>query len=476
MLREYIPLVGDWLDRTWFRCLLVVSILAYFVVRTVRYPFIDHDVLIYNLIGRAIWEQGILPYDYAFDHKPFLTYFIYGPTAFLTGRFNVYAALTVAVLLALTWFMRRHALGRSVPFVIVFAAFTMTLMGSLDYSANSELVFMPLVMVSVVAALKDGAGWRLLSAGMAVAAFNVNYVAIFSLVPAVAWALWSAAPDLRSFILRGLLYLAAVLGFFVLAFGALALGGMDLIQHFTMQQQFLSGYSDIQRGFPTRFAIVTLMPVILLIFQAIIGLRPRAGLEPLVWAMVLLIASGLFSYWVGGRYFFHYAFTTLLPFMVIQLSLEQSRRLTRVIIVLLLLVSCAYQIGRSAVWFRTMEISPNPYAFYGPIKQKVAGLPVMAVHTSVVPIFYSQTDPLQPLVWRDHADIVYGPKADDYYISFLTREDTYFVLTDYGWCKSAKGGERPVCAALTRDYTPVLDVPSVNEKLVGYTLYQRRDG
>ena len=40
--------------------------------------YIDPDVIIYTIIGDAIFRDGALPYAYVFDHKPVGTYYFYG--------------------------------------------------------------------------------------------------------------------------------------------------------------------------------------------------------------------------------------------------------------------------------------------------------------------------------------------------------------------------------------------------------------
>ena len=40
-------------------------------------PFNDWDVSFYPVIGRGIFEHHLLPYNYLFDHKPYLVYVIY---------------------------------------------------------------------------------------------------------------------------------------------------------------------------------------------------------------------------------------------------------------------------------------------------------------------------------------------------------------------------------------------------------------
>ena len=52
--------------------------------------YMDHDSLIYTLVGAAIYRDGILPYDQFFDHKPFLLYFFYGPLGLFKSSINVF--------------------------------------------------------------------------------------------------------------------------------------------------------------------------------------------------------------------------------------------------------------------------------------------------------------------------------------------------------------------------------------------------
>ena len=84
-----------------FHILLVLMLTLYVALAFLPLQFSDPDTLIYTLVGQAIYRDGILPYGVIFDHKPFLTYFLYGPLAFLDSRVNVFALFFVMWLLIL---------------------------------------------------------------------------------------------------------------------------------------------------------------------------------------------------------------------------------------------------------------------------------------------------------------------------------------------------------------------------------------
>lgn len=477
-------------ERPAARLALLAVALAYLLASLLQTGFIDHDVIVYGLIGRAIYELGLLPYDFAFDHKPFLTYFIYGALAPLAGRFSIFALMSFLVLWALALVLQRQALDRQRPVLLVLLVFCAMLLGSIDYSGNTEIYFMPLVLLAMSCALRAGraagmgAAWRgadfWLSALASVAAFNINYVTAVLLLPTVSFALWqgrreaagTAPGGLAGFLRLWLAYLAASLAVLALALALLALAGMDLGSYFGLQHRFLAGYAQ-ESPFPEpKFLALTLGPLLLVLGGALAGLRSAPGLGGLARCLVVLILASELSYLASGHYFAHYAFCTMLPFGLLLLCLAPEQRLARIALLAVLLLAAAGQLAKTAAWAaRGAPLAPSYPALYAPLAARLDGAPVLPVHASVIPLFYAHARPLQPLVWVDHAEILYGAGADAYYEGFLGPQ-TRFAITSPGWCRGAGAG-RPICAALLRDYDPVETRPGQG-KAVGYTLYERR--
>jgi hypothetical protein len=64
-------------SRTFLYSVLSLLVLLFFIGSLMQ-PYVTDDALIYALIGKGVYAKGLLPFSYAFDHKPIFTYYIYG--------------------------------------------------------------------------------------------------------------------------------------------------------------------------------------------------------------------------------------------------------------------------------------------------------------------------------------------------------------------------------------------------------------
>jgi hypothetical protein len=456
-----------------FHILLLASTLFLFV-RYLPLSYIDHDTLIYTLVGQDIYKDGILPYGLFFDHKPFLIYFIYGPLAFINSSLNIFAIFTVLWIFILSSIAQLMLLKRSVPFLLTLFIMSAATFGNVSYSGNSEIVYVSLELLSVGLALGSARRpvWFLLSAAAAVAATNVNYSSGVPLLPTLLFCLYVSSRNTNHFLIRAPMYLVVSISFFGAALGLMALAGADLSVYFLMQRQFLSGYANNPLEPGIRIILLVCVPFLALGLALLLpGLSIKKEFRKLSAAMLLLAVFSLVSFFLSRKFFPHYAFGVIAPITVIFLTLEYSRPWLRSALTLALIGVALVQVatainGASILWNRT-----NLYDTYAPLADVVKDQPLMSMHASIVPLYFSKLQPFQPLVWSDHAEIMYGIDADNYYMGLLDQKPP-FVMTDKDWCK-VDGASWSACAALEARYEQVQSQQD-NPPIIGYSLYKLR--
>lgn len=458
--------------RPWFHTLLLFSPLAYLAGRDLWLQYSSSDTLIYTLVGEAIYRDGILPYNLVFDHKPFLTYLLYGPLAFIDIRWNVFVLFSVIWMIILAWIVYALLLKRSLPLLVVLFVMVVSTLGNVAFSGNTGIVYVPLELLAVGLALGSNGrpAWFALSAAAAVAAINVNYVAAIPLLPALLYSLYVSSSTLGWFSLRALTYLALSLAILSAALGLLAWAGTDLRAYFTLQQEFLSGYSGGREVPQLAFLVIVAGTTILLLLFLLRIFAPQSHFKPLCIAMALLVNFSFLSFVMSGKYYYYYAFMITAPTAVMFLTLDYSRAWLRAFL-------CFFMIGGALsfvflgmfFYLRDPGAKPDLRQVYAPLTEAVGSQPLMSMHASVVPLYFSNLHPFQPLVWHDHAEIIYGTGADKYYVDHLARRPS-FVMTANDWCEGG-GAAWTACDILKARYNKLQSQPSM-WPIHSYSLYQ----
>lgn len=454
-----------------FATWLCLALALYFAAQF-NAPLKDHDPLIYVLVGKGIYQHGLLPYDFAFDHKPLLIYFFYGLLSFLDVHLYVFQAASAVLLAVSALLVWRLFLDRSLGLPLVLFVVAAFAVGSVGYSGNSELLFVPFELVAIHFALRsrDRSGYLLLSAMAAVAAFNINYVCGVALFPALVFSLWTSSRSVPAFAARLAAYGLAC----ILLMGALLLaafiGGMDVARYFDLQRRFLTGYAS-ETGAPDAVYLAKLAilaaPGLLALFPVFEPARRNAAR-----ALALLLLGSAATLFLSGKFFPHYLYTLAAPAAVIVLMVDYRSNLRYgLLCVAVTLVSLAYV--AKFVSYRggeayVMDDFLRPYL---QISDIVGTEKVMSMRAPIEPLYYSGATPFQPLVWMDHAEIIHGAGEDGYYRARLA-EAPVFVMTDDGWC-AAGGRDWASCEALADGYARVLRSAGDGGLQTGYELYRR---
>lgn len=441
---------------------------------TLQFAYQNPDTLIYTLVGEGVYKHGILPYDYVFDHKPFLIYFFYGPLSFLPATWNGAALLTVVSLLVTAAIVRNRFTGQRWPFAVVLLAMAAATTENVRFSGNSEIVYAPLQLLAV-GLLLDSKGrprrfWG--AAAASVAAFNVNYISAVPLMPALLYCLWARADGMRGFILLAAGYASACLALTGGLLGLAAAAGMDVIHYLETQRAFLTGYSIDSITSPSSGLtfLLWLAPFLCLAALPIIPVfRPaRADLTKVI-ALELFILGALVSFFLSGKYFPQYIFPAAAAATVIFLLLRPETLLHRLgRQALLVLVSLYYilSIGHSFVSDWTKTIGED----YVELAHHVSGRPLMTMRSSIVPFYYSGAVPYQPIIWRDHMAVLYGEDNEDAIYAGFIAEGPPFVMTG-DWCD--RGGEDWTSCALLRESYEMISEQGYRPGAPQYALWRK---
>lgn len=242
---------------------------------------------------------------------------------------------------------------------------------------------------------------------------------------------------------------------FAAVFGLLALAGMDLGNYFEMQYRFLTSYAEGEEELSIRFLF---MQAVTLLALGAIPLVPGLNLQPRFYklnaAMFLLIVFSMLAFFLNGKFYAQYAFMVAAPLAVLVLTLDYSRTWLRAAFSLALIglgfINLAFGLPLGIErWYM-----PDPYKAYAPLAEAVGDEPVMSMHASIVPLYFSGVRPLQPLVFKDHAEIIYGDDADGYYLEYLKKQPR-FVMVSGNWC-TQEAAAWESCKTLLADYEEIL--------------------
>lgn len=440
------------------------------------------DTTIYALLGEGIFRHGIMPYDYAFDHKPAGIYLIYGPLALLDKSVNVFAFFALALLVLKAVLIHRAFLDRSVPFILVFALVLGATVHGTRFSGNSELVFILLQFASLAAILSPRAPapvpGAILAGVIAVAAIQVNYVAAIPLLPALITACIAVSSGMREALLRLATGAATVVVGTALFYAGLWLTGMDLPAYFMLQWIFLDGYADQVYTVSRRFMILGAVFTTPILLALLPPLRPAPEQRPLVATMSVLLIFGILVIVLAAKYYFYYLYLLSAPAVVIVLSLN-LRGLIGSAVVLAGLGSASLLCFKDLVDEVGLRSGPaDLVAVYAPLAEAVGETPLMVMRGDVVPVYYSGVRLFQPLTMHNHSALMYGPTEthapgtgeDGYFLGHMLREPA-FVMTNPGWCEE-RVPEWQSCAILAAQYG---EIQSLEPQFLipGYTLYRR---
>ena len=445
--------------------------------------YTDHDVLIYTLAGRGIYQHGEMLYEYAFDHKPFILYFFYGPFAWLTDLgVNIFAVFS-AVLIVLTAMAYKLLLpDRVVSLPEVIVLLTAAALLTVQVSGNTELLFVFFEIVAVLGALRSRGrpGLFTLSAAAAFISANVNYLTVVPLVPALLYGVWASSDGPSAFIRRTLGYLALFFAFFGLALLVAVISGADVINYFQLQKLFLTSYSADARPPATDFLALWIFFTALILLPVLPQFRPDPARHQACVGLALLTLFSSFAIALSGRYYPHYLYAVAAPAVIYVLMLMQETALNRMLLKVASITASTLCVLYAVLMLVTGRLgsAPDLQAFYHDLRDRVHGEQVLALRSHISPFYFSGAEPYYPIVWYSHTRILFGESEINIMMDELATRPSY-VLTSYRICDRDLDIAK-LCAAMNLDYELVQSVATPQGMWSyytrGYDLYALRGG
>ncbi|WP_237938634.1 hypothetical protein [Acetobacter senegalensis] len=436
-------------------CSILLLALCYFASYSVL-PFSNGDIAYYVIIGRGILRDHLLPYSYAFDHKPLAVYLVYAvwdqiiPLSY--GKFELLACLLMG---AFVWFCR--AFG---PFNKGLAWLILTVGGSVFgiLDANTETVLVAgeaLFLRLLYQGNTQGKLLQFFGAGLVFAGIvNVNYLsAVCLFLPSLFLFLASGWFRIRHILLAAL---GLVTGLALLFAPYFVVGHGALQAYFSMQSAFLHHYGASLKArmrSVLRCAIYTvlLFPVL----QGWIRVFPLAlkGEDRKTLVLLLWFLSSLPAVILSGHPFEHYFILCFAPAAIMAAILFEKKYVFPTYCFVpftFFFVGGMIQDTRKNIDER-LYYSRVDYAF---LSKEIGTQKVLNIRGSHETFYLADLRPFDVYLFPTHIDILFGKEnAWKRYMQDLLRRPAY-VITPYAGC--ARNLVEPVvCQWLATHYTRI---------------------
>lgn len=454
---------------------VIISLIL--LLASIGVDYIDHDLIIYSFVGRGIYEFGAFPFDFAFDHKPILVYFIYGPLYWLIGHgANYYLLLSLGMLAILILMYRRYLKLQRLALAFTAPLVAIAFIDANMHTGNTEALLVPLCMGSILAIFTFGTGRKgvCLSVIAAFAAINVNYSIFPPLAVTVFYAIITQSRNWRHVVEVSTIYWVSLIFLAMLSFTIFWALGMDVWGYLKLQGAFLGGYSDFRRTPNAGF--ISYVVISIMIASTPFFVRKRLALTERYTAISVLIFiivnTVLFA--LNGKFWGHYLWLVGGPAILsVLIYVKYARRDSSVITVgaVILVLAVIFSINEKYNTFEATDTSASE--FYAELHQHVSNKEVMSLSVSIVPVAYGGGIPSHPFVWPDHAATIMGSENASEYFFERIQDSPSFIVTSEHYCDS---GNDSLCSAIREQYNLIdrkvsSPYPWVGE-LPGYDLYQ----
>ncbi|KXV68905.1 hypothetical protein AD951_09210 [Acetobacter malorum] len=429
--------------------LVVVYVLSYCVI-----PFSDGDPAYYVLIGRGLLRDHILPYNYAFDHKPFGVYLFYGLwdrlAPFVPGKFTLLAVLLSGAFVTIGRMFGAFNRGLAFVILIVCGAIFDVLSG------NTELVLAvseALILALMLKGVETGkAGLFFLAGSLSALAVNVNYLAGVCLLGPVALLLLS--PGWFRLSRCVMTFLGVVVGLVVLFSPYLIAGHGALQTYFSMQRSFLHQYSGalsdrLQCVFWMMFYLGLMLPILLgWIRRFPVNLADEASRRSMI--LPVWFASSFPATLLSGHPYQHYFILCFARATLMLVILFREGALPPRLALMPLWISSVFFMGTEV----KRNVSVALYTSrvdYAQIARQVGHAKVLDIRTFHAVFYLSDLKPFDVYLFSDHIDIFFRQNAWKRYMQDLQQHPSY-VVAPYMGCERHEV-EAPVCQWLQDHYT-----------------------
>ncbi|WP_052427179.1 glycosyltransferase family 39 protein [Acetobacter tropicalis] len=433
---------------------IFIYVLSYALV-----PFSNGDPAFYSIVGRGLVRDHILPYHYAFDHKPLGNYIFYGIwdclIPFYSGKFTLLAITLSAIFVGLCRIFGNFS--QWTAFILL------TIGGSIFdvMSGNSELVVVTgeaLCLSLMLRGIQKNRNSLFFLAGI-VASFiiNVNYLAAVCLLGPVAFLLlspgWFRISRSFSVVIGGLVGLGLLFSPYLMPENG------SLYAYFSMQHEFLRHYSGTTRErirclLLVGFYVFLMWPVLAAWYRRfpMLGWTQTSRKN---FVLPLWFLSSIPATLLSGHPFDHYFQLCFAPAVIMwAILLKQDVVFTRYAFIPFFMVA-SFSITHNTL-NNFKDRFYHSQVDYAAISKEVGQRKVLNIRAYQTVFYLSDLKPFDIYLFRDHIDVLYGRNAGLHYMDDLQRQPPYVVMS-YDACERHEV-EMPVCQWVQTHYQLIYSV------------------
>lgn len=425
--------------------------------------YIAIDTTIYTIIGKDIFESFTLPYGNTFDHKPLLTYYIYGFFHYIVGQKYLYLSMAFACTLSSAIILSNKKINK---FLIISSFLIVSSVLIENFSGNSEMLMLPFICLYIyfyTSKINDKYKLFLIGATAALV-FNINYLAAPILMPVTLYMFFSKG--FESYISRILKFLLGFILLNIIIFFPFYISNQSIAEYFTLQFQFLTNYSDLSGRLVSlmhlsKFIAVFLPIVILYIL--------RTSKDDYFYVTLLLYIGTIIGAFASGNAFSHYLEPMVIPLSIMFWTvLNQEKTKTTIAILFPVVAATTFLLPvKIASLNRSNYINTAEAQHDINHLNKLARVDKSALNIGSTHIIYLYSDlkNVNKYIWPNHPRIMFGEYANDYYIKEI-RKEPHVIMTRVDLCDQPND----VCTLINSGY--VYD--STSKIWEGYNLYIRK--
>lgn len=421
------------------------------------------DTTIYTIIGKDIFESLTLPYGNTFDHKPLLTYYIYGFFHYLVGQKYLYLLIAFACALSSSIILS----GKNFNKFLVVSSFLLVSSFLIEnFSGNTEMLMLPFICLYIFFyTSKINVKYQFFLIGATASLlFNINYLAAAIMMPSTLYMFFSKG--FESYIYRILKFLAGFLFLCFILFFPFYFTHQSVTEYFTLQYQFLTGYT----GSASRLnSLVYLSKFIVIFLPIVIFYVIKTKRDKNFYVTLLLYVGTILGAFVSDRGYSHYLEPMVIPLSIMFWTvLVQEKVKITVATLLPAIVALAYGLP-----IRMDNMHKINYINTAQAQQDLSHLNKLAridnsalnIRSTHLVYLYSDLKNVNKLIWSNHPQIMFGSYANDYYIKELGKSP-YLVMTEVDMCDEPN----KICNIINNHYF----FDSTSKIHTGYDLYVRK--
>lgn len=419
-------------------------------------PFIDHDTVIYTIIGRDIFESLSMPYDRTFDHKPIFTYYIYGIFSYILNN-NLYLMVSIFCCLSSSLILCKKNINN---FLILssFLIIGSTLFSNL--SGNTEILMLPFISAYLLF-FKGNSSLKFLAiGGLASILFNINYLAAIVMMPITLYMFHSN--NYKVLITNITIFLCGFLIVTLIIFLPFLILDQSISEYFRLQFNFITSYSGSNRI----DSLVNLLKFIFILLPIVTAYVILSERTRTFFLISLLFLGSVLGALASGHGFSHYLTPTIIPIALMVITLIESKKILAVIAVAPLLLGTTYLTIK-----RYTGTHEAAYLMSTKGKRDIAHLDSLAstdntalnIGSSHVTYLFSKARNINKYIFPGHVQIIHRAGANSYYESQIDRKP-HLIMTKIDMCKT----RNKLCESIKRDY----QYDSTANYAYGYDLYK----